>query len=263
MDGAARRAAGEATWREVMQTEPPTRPSPLWRNGRLDQEFAELWNRGGLTRTERRWVAIAAHTAIGVPGTVRPYVYGALHSGSFTVDQLLEAAHHAAYYCGFPRAQQLDDAVWDVAEELGLAPTDALDVAPRGWASPSARTAAGAEQFQAVVGVAAPQGVTDLSVTGTFDAVFSEVWSRGVLTRKERRIITVSCVVASASITAAEAHTQGALRTGDLSYDELSEVVHHCAFVTGWPRAAQVATTAMRAAALVAQEQSTDPADPI
>jgi 4-carboxymuconolactone decarboxylase len=245
---------GEATWREVMGTEPPTRPSPLWRNGRIDQEFAELWNRGGLTRVERRWTAIAAHTAIGVPGTIRPYVYGALRSGDLTVDQLLEAAHHAAYYCGFPRAQQLDDAVWDVADELGLSPTGALDTSPRSWASAEEREDVAAEWFTNVVGVPAPRGVTDLSVAGTFDAVFSEVWPRGLLTQKERRIVTVSCVVASASMTAAEAHTQGALRTGDLTYDELSELIHHCAFVTGWPRAAQMATTAMRAAAIVAEE---------
>jgi len=32
--------------------------------------------------------------------------------------------------------------------------------------------------------------------------------------------------------------------------------VHHCAFVTGWPRAAQMATTGMRAAAIVADEQA-------
>ncbi|MFN8025698.1 MAG: carboxymuconolactone decarboxylase family protein [Acidimicrobiia bacterium] len=239
-----------------MQTEPPTRPSPLWRNGRLDQEFAELWNRGGLTRVERRWIAIAAHTAIGVPSTVRPYVYGALRSGDLTVDQLLEATHHAAYYCGFPRAQQLDGAVWEVAEELGLSPSDALDTEPRSWESPAAREDVAAEQFTAVVGVPAPRGVADLSVAGTFDAVFSEVWPRGVLTKKERRIVTVSCVVASASMTAAEAHTQGALRTGDLTYDELSELIHHCAFVTGWPRAAQMGTTAMRAAAIVAEENA-------
>jgi 4-carboxymuconolactone decarboxylase len=239
-----------------MQTEPPDRPSPLWRNGRLDQEFAELWNRGVLTRIERRWIAVAAHTAIGVPGTIRPYVYGALRSGDLTVDQLLEAAHHAAYYCGFPRAQQLDDAVWDVAGQLGLSPTDALDLAPVEWPSPEARAALGGEQFEAVVGLPAPLGVEDLSVVGTLDAVFSEVWPRGVLTKKERRIVTVSCVVASASLTAAEAHTQGALRTGDLTYAELSELVHHCAFVTGWPRAAQVATTGMRAAAIVAEERT-------
>jgi len=255
-NGAARRELGEATWREIMQTEPPTRSSPLWRNGRLDQEFAEVWNRGVLTRVERRWISVAAHTATGVPGTIRPYVYGALRSGDLTVDQLLEGAYHAAYYTGFPRAQQLDDAVWEVADELGFSPTDALDTAPREWASADDRYAVGAEHFQKVVGVPAPQGVTDLSVAGTFDAVFSELWPRGVLTQKERRIITVSCVVASASMTAAEAHTQGALRTGDLTYEELSELVHHCAFVTGWPRAAQMATTGMRAAAIVADEQA-------
>lgn len=239
-----------------MQTEPPTRPSPLWRNGRIDQEFAELWNRGGLTRTERRWVSIAVHTATGVPGTVRPYVYGALRSGDLTVDQLLEGTHHAAYYTGFPRAQQLDDSVWDVADELGLAPTAALDTTPRSWSSPGEREDVAAQWFTNVVGVPAPRGVTDLSVAGTYDAVFSEVWPRGLLTRKERRIVTVSCVVASASMTAAEAHAQGALRTGDLTYDELSELVHHCAFTTGWPRAAQMATTAMRAAAVVAEERA-------
>jgi 4-carboxymuconolactone decarboxylase len=242
-----------------MQSEPPTRPSPLWRNGRIDQEFAELWNREVLTRTERRWVAIAAHTAIGVPGTIRPYVYGAVRSGDLTVDQLLEAAHHVAYYCGFPRAQQLDDAVWDVADDLGLSPTDALDTAPRAWDSAAARAAVGGAHFESVVGLPAPQGVDDLSVAGTLDAVFSEVWPRGVLTKKERRIVTVSCVVASASMTAAEAHTQGALRTGDLTYDELSELIHHCAFVTGWPRAAQVATTGMRAAVIVAEERANPP----
>jgi 4-carboxymuconolactone decarboxylase len=253
-DGPGRRRLGEETWREVMQTEPPSRRSPYWSNGRLDQEFAELWHRGVLTRTERRWISIAATTAMGVPASVRPHVYGALRSGDLTVDQLLEASYHVALYTGFPRALQLEDAVWDVAEELGLAPTEAVDTTPRVWASPEARADAGAAEFLRVVGFAAPPGVTELSFTGALDTVFAEAYTRGVLSYRQRRIITVSCVVASASSAAAEAHTLGPLRTGDLTYEELVELIHHACFVTGWPRGAQMITAASRARIVVDEE---------
>jgi 4-carboxymuconolactone decarboxylase len=237
-----------------MQAEPPTRASPYWSNGRIDQEFAELWNRPGLSRTERRWVTLAATTAVGMPGTVRPHVFGALRSGDLSVDQLLEAAFHVSLYAGVPRAGQLEDAVWDVAAELGLAPTAAVDTAPLEWADADARLEAGAVGFEQVVGLPAPPEPTDLSIRGTLDTVFAELWNRGVLTQKERRIITVSCVLVSASTAAVDAHTQGSLRTGDLTYDELLELIHHACFVTGWPRGALMSVAAARARATVADE---------
>lgn len=256
IDGAARRALGEQTYRDVMQTEPPSRPSPFWSNGRLDQEFAELWNRDGLSRTDRRWITLGAVAAKGVLGTVRPHVYGALRSGDLSLDQLLEGVYHFALYGGVPCAEQFEHATWDVAGELGLSPGAAVDTSPRKWADDAERLRAGADGYVAVVGNEPPGDPADPSLRGTFDTVFAELWTRGVLTRRERRLLTLACVTVSSSVSAVEAHTQAALRTGDLSYEEMLELIHHVAFYAGWPQSAQMTVAAGRARVVVAEERS-------
>jgi alkylhydroperoxidase/carboxymuconolactone decarboxylase family protein YurZ len=59
---------------------------------------------------------------------------------------------------------------------------------------------------------------------GLLDTVFAEVWSRDGLTRRERRLITLTAVAACGDATAVEAHVRAALATGDLTVEELSEL---------------------------------------
>lgn len=105
------------------------------------------------------------------------------------------------------------------------------------------RWARGARTFSEVTGLPAPERGGDYVADVVIDQVFAEIWTRPGLTRKERRWISITCACMTGAPVAIEAHFAGALRTGDISIDELREFVVHFAAYAGHPRA-----TAARAA---------------
>jgi 4-carboxymuconolactone decarboxylase len=119
-----RRRRGEETWREVMVKDPPTPTTPYRTDGILDVVFSEVWSRPGLSRKERRWVTLACVSAVAQPGPITSHVRAALDSGDVTVAELREFVLHFAVYCGWPLASFVDQAVTDIAAELGLEEQD-------------------------------------------------------------------------------------------------------------------------------------------
>jgi 4-carboxymuconolactone decarboxylase len=108
------------------------------------------------------------------------------------------------------------------------------------------RRARGEATYRAVMGNEPPPPSDPYTAQGVLDTVFGELWTRPGLTRKERRLITLACVGASASPGAIDAHLRGALDSGDLTLAEMQEFILHFAFYAGWPRAASL-ETALRA----------------
>jgi 4-carboxymuconolactone decarboxylase len=232
-----RREIGRQTYESVMQTEPPERPSVFQCNGRLDQEFAELWTRGVLSRRDRRWLTLATLAGQGAESMLRAHVYGALRSEDINLDELLEAVYHFALYRGFGRAQAFEETIWQVADELGLEPTDACDLSTREWPDQPARVNAGRFEFSAVMVFPPPLPESDVfSGRGIQATVFAEMWTRGVLSPRDRRLITLACVATSAVPSPVTTHVQAAMETGDLTFEEMQEVTFHLSFYTGWPQ---------------------------
>ena len=79
----------------------------------------------------------------------------------------------------------------------------------------------------------------------TEKVVFGDVWERPELSKRDRSLITVAALVALYRPEQLRLHIQRALGNG-VSRTEISEVITHMAFYSGWP-------TAMTAA-LVAKE---------
>jgi 4-carboxymuconolactone decarboxylase len=94
----------------------------------------------------------------------------------------------------------------------------------------------GQRMFAEVTGRTAPDATTPL-IEMTVDHVCGEIWSRPGLTRKERRFITVTAVASAGAELALQAHVDAALDSGDLTVEELREVVLHFATYQGYPRA--------------------------
>lgn len=111
----------------------------------------------------------------------------------------------------------------------------------------------GAEEFTAVTGWPSPNRGDDYLADVVVDHVFGDIWTRPGLTRKERRWIAISCACMSGAAFAMETHMGAALRTGEITAEELQEFVVHFAVYAGFP-----AATAARAAldAAVAAEAS-------
>jgi len=74
----------------------------------------------------------------------------------------------------------------------------------------------------------------------SYKHVFSGVWDRPGLTRKERRWISLTLAASSGQRTGYMAHLRGALESGDISESELWEWLVHYAHYAGWPASANV-----------------------
>jgi 4-carboxymuconolactone decarboxylase len=101
----------------------------------------------------------------------------------------------------------------------------------------------GTEIFSEVTGLPAPNRGDDYVADVVIDQVFAEIWDRPGLSRKERRWISITCACMTGAPLAMDAHFGAALRTKEISIDELREFVIHFAAYAGYPRA-----TAARAA---------------
>jgi 4-carboxymuconolactone decarboxylase len=70
--------------------------------------------------------------------------------------------------------------------------------------------------------------------------LFGEVWEREELSKRDRSLVTVACLVALCRDGQLPFHLQTALDNG-VTRQELEEVVTHLAFYAGWPAAATAA----------------------
>ena len=112
------------------------------------------------------------------------------------------------------------------------------------------RWARGAQMFTEVTGMQAPQRGDDYVADVVIDQVFAEIWTRPGLTRKERRWIAITCACMTGAPFAMETHLGNALRSGDITLEELQEFIVHFAAYAGHPQA-----TAARAALDAARAQ--------
>ncbi|MCR9098095.1 MAG: carboxymuconolactone decarboxylase family protein [bacterium] len=114
--------------------------------------------------------------------------------------------------------------------------------------SDDARRSRAKAMFEEVNGFPAPDP-PDFFQETTLDHIFGDVWTRPGLTRKERRLITLTTIAMTGAATAMEVHVRSALESGDLSREEMGEFAAHFAHYAGFPIATQLYTTFQRIAA--------------
>lgn len=222
--------SSEQVYREVMTVEPPPPATPFDR-ATLEYLYGQVWSRPGLSRRDRRWVTLTCVAAADVPGPIDAHVYGALNSGDIELEALLEFVLHFAVYCGWPKASHLEMVVarqWArVQQERGLPVTDwpVLANETLGLSDWTERLARGTREFEEVNLIGAPPATTPYRHAGIINFVFGHVWMRPGLTRRERRIITVACVAIDDSPIPLNTHVSTALHSGDLTKEEMDELV--------------------------------------
>jgi 4-carboxymuconolactone decarboxylase len=96
--------------------------------------------------------------------------------------------------------------------------------------------ARGQQAWRDVMGGDSPP-IGDPFMEFTSDHVFGRVWTRPGLTTRDRRLITLTAIVAAGAEAALALHLGAAYRSGDLDLDELDEWVVHVAHYVGWPAA--------------------------
>ena len=102
----------------------------------------------------------------------------------------------------------------------------------------------GVAKFEEVMGFSPPK-VDDLFLDVTLDHLFPNVWARGGLSRRERRLITLTTIVHLGHEPTLKIHLGAAMRSGDLSDEDIDELIIHLAHYAGWP-AASVANSVAR-----------------
>ncbi|MET8335438.1 carboxymuconolactone decarboxylase family protein [Streptosporangium canum] len=76
----------------------------------------------------------------------------------------------------------------------------------------------------------------------TVEHLFAEVWSRDGLSVRDRRLLLLGLLVGQGMDDALGLQLDAALRTGELTPDELREIVVFLTHYAGWPRGAKLNT---------------------
>jgi 4-carboxymuconolactone decarboxylase len=244
----ARLRAARASYQEVMTHPGPEPVKPYYDGGVVGFVFGEMWPRPAMNRRDRRWITLACVGAMGAPIPIQTHFYAALNSGDCSLDELEEFTLFFGTQCGWPRAQVVDQYVAEAAERCGVERSGL-----HRWTEPGdadERRARGRTAYEEIMHAPAPADDTVFRGLGYLDYLYGEIWTRPVLTRRERRIIALCC--AAVLDTEAEAHAFAAMKSGDLSFDELQELVLHYAVYCGWLNGAKLDDIVVAAAARLA-----------
>lgn len=233
---------GRREFAEVMTFPAPDDPNPT-SGGLLDFVFAEIWSRPGLSRRDRRFITLPCVAAADAEVPLQEHVYAALNSGDLGITEMRETVLHFAVYAGWPKASRFNMAVdeqWEhIHRERGqnaLPPEPLLPLATP--SDPERRLAAGEQSFKDVNCVPyTPTRDNPYSGAGILNFVFGEMWLRPGLGMKERRLVTVACVAFQDAPYPIMSHVYAALKSRDVSFDEMDELALHFAAYYGWPKA--------------------------
>ncbi len=109
----------------------------------------------------------------------------------------------------------------------------------------------GIEKFEEVMGFSPPE-IEDAFLDMTLDHLFPNVWGRGQLSRRERRLITLTAIACLGHEPTLTLHLNAAMTSGDLSDKDIDELMLHLAHYAGWPVAAVASGVARRLRAAAA-----------
>jgi 4-carboxymuconolactone decarboxylase len=239
----SRREEGLRQYSEVMTIAAPVDPSPVTAAGLIDFVFAEVWSRPTLSRRDRRFVTLACVAAADATQPLEQHVYAALNSGDISITEMRETVLHFAVYAGWPKASRFNIAVdqqWAtiMAERGEQSPPPEPLLPLVSESDPELRLRGGEQSFKDINCLPfAPPRDNPYSGAGILNFVFGEMWLRPGLGTKERRLITVACVAFQDAEIPIMSHVYAALKSGDVSFDEMDELALHFAAYYGFAKA--------------------------
>jgi 4-carboxymuconolactone decarboxylase len=104
---------------------------------------------------------------------------------------------------------------------------------------PSERRRRGLEMMRQVYGWDVQDADGDF-LAMTFDHLFGEVWTRDVLSIRERRLLLIGLLVGRGLDDVVGLQLDCAMQIGELDADELREIVVFLAHYAGWPDGAKL-----------------------
>ncbi|QLL08779.1 carboxymuconolactone decarboxylase family protein [Mycobacterium vicinigordonae] len=122
------------------------------------------------------------------------------------------------------------------------------------WTTREERQAVARAEYEHIMTTPSPEPSGAYIESGVIGFVFGEMWRRGVLTPRDRRWITLTCVGTAGAIVPIETHVYAALKSGDIAYPEFDEFVLHFGTQAGWPKASVLQMYGMMAAHKIQEE---------
>lgn len=192
--------------------------------------FGDIWQRPGLSTRDRSLVTLAVTQALYRTEELREYLARALDNG-VTREEVAELFTHVTMYAGWPTGSNASRVAIDVYGRRGLdfppiAEPVTLEVDLRGQRP----------------GYPAIPYLSALTRSVLFDES-DGVWSRPVLSPRDRSMITISVGQALYASDQLRGHLGRALNNG-LTPDEIREVITHVTFYAGWPTGSNAARLA-------------------
>ena len=79
----------------------------------------------------------------------------------------------------------------------------------------------------------------------TDNVLFGDVWERPGLSKRDRSLITIACLISNYRTNELPFHLKRAMENG-VTRDEIAEVITHLAFYAGWPTASSAVSIARK-----------------
>ncbi len=189
-----------------------------------------LWNRAGLSPRDRSVVTMAALIA-RMQSIEMPFYFAFALDNGVRPGELSEIITHLAFYSGWPNAMLAVSVAKDLFRKRGIGgdqlPPAKDQLLPLDEKAEKQRSTQVSDNF----GATAP-GL----VENTTDLLFRDLWLRPALAPRDRSLVTVSALIASAQVAQITYHLGRAMDNG-LTPVQVSEVITHLAFYAGWPNA--------------------------
>ncbi|HVI54908.1 MAG TPA: carboxymuconolactone decarboxylase family protein [Luteibacter sp.] len=189
---------------------------------------ADVWTRPGLSVRDRCIVTVSVLIAKAQLPGLPHYFAKALDSG-VTPSELSEIITHLAFYTGWMNAYAAVAPLAASLAERGMSPMPLPATPSRLLPLDEETEARRAAMVEQNLGDVAP-GV----VRYTTELIFRDLWLRPDLAPRDRSLVTVCALTATAQVAQISFHLDRAMDNG-LTRAEASEVFTHLAFYTGWP----------------------------
>jgi len=238
-DADDRRAKARDEYERIMTSPSPDPNGAFIESGVIGFVFGEMWRRGVLTARDRRFITLSCVGAAGAITPIETHVWAALNSDDLTYAEFDEFVLFFGTQLGWPKASTLSMhgmmAAFRLSEERGQ-PLEQHDF--ERWLDPiddEERRRRGEAAYEAVHGTPAPASSTAFRGRAYVDFLYGEIWTRTQhLSRRDRRIVAICCAAAGGIDEEAAEQLRAALAQGDLTYEELQELVVHYAVYLGW-----------------------------
>jgi 4-carboxymuconolactone decarboxylase len=179
---------------------------------------------------------------VGVCDSLTPiesHSWAAVNSGDITPDEFDEFVLFFGTQAGWPKGSVMT--MHGMISQMKLAEASGESPAPLAfvpWTDPvddDTRRARGLASYRDVHGQDSPTPRTAFRRTAYLDFLYGDVWTRDeYLSRRDRRVISICCAGGLGVVSEAREQVRAALVTGDMTYEELQELVVHFGVYCGW-----------------------------